>query len=227
MNSGHETESARLDAPFARSSKKAEIVHAATRRFGRDGYAATKWADIALDVGLRPNSLYHYFESKRHCLFVIMDEAIEDFHARFRRSAVDHAKPLDALQAIINNWFRLSDHEIQRNRVLAAEQGLLALERESEREEQARQAVRERLRELESEWATLLARAMDQGAIPNADPPLLTRAILGLYTSIWNWYCPAGEIALRRTAEFYVGRILEILCVGSGKIEPAVRQARN
>jgi AcrR family transcriptional regulator len=47
-------------------AKRAEILDAATDRFGRDGYEDTKWADIAADVGVGPTALYHYFESKQH-----------------------------------------------------------------------------------------------------------------------------------------------------------------
>ena len=65
------------------ASKRDEILAAATERFGRDGYEDTKWADIAADVGVGPTALYHYFESKQHCLYVIMDEAIEGFRSRF------------------------------------------------------------------------------------------------------------------------------------------------
>ena len=63
--------------------RREAILRAATERFGRDGYEHTKWADIAADVGVGPTALYHYFESKQHCLYVIMDEAIEHFRARF------------------------------------------------------------------------------------------------------------------------------------------------
>ena len=73
-------------------TKRAEILHAATERFGRDGYEDTKWADIAADVGVGPTALYHYFESKQHCLFVIMEEAIESFHSSFERIAAGAAR---------------------------------------------------------------------------------------------------------------------------------------
>ena len=194
-------------------AKRAEILDAATDRFGRDGYEDTKWADIAADVGVGPTALYHYFESKQHCLFVIMDQAIEGFHLRFDQLASEHPMHLDALGAILLDCFRLSDRDIQRNRVLVAEQGLLASQRESPREEQARQAVRERTRDLEFAWATFLARAMEQGSIPEGDPRLLTRAILGLYNSIWHWYRPNGPVALHRAGEFYIGRILAMVGV--------------
>src|SRR5436305_12949990 len=171
----------------AGGGKRGDILVAAAERFGRDGYEDTKWADIASDVGVGPTALYHYFESKQHCLFVIMDEAIERFHDRFTRLAREHPDHLGALRAILLDCFALTAHEIQRNRVLVAEQGLLASQRESPRAEQARMAVRERVRDLEFAWATFLARAMEQGAIPESDPRLLTRAILGLYNSIWHW----------------------------------------
>jgi AcrR family transcriptional regulator len=194
-------------------SKRSEILDAATDRFGRDGYEDTKWADIAADVGVGPTALYHYFESKQHCLFVIMDQAIEGFHARFEQLVAEQPSHLDALVAVLVDCFQLTDRDIQRNRVLVAEQGLLAGQRESPREEQARQAVRERVRDLEFAWATFLARAMEQGAIPEGDPRLLTRAILGLYNSVWHWYRPNGSVALDRAAVFYVARILAMVGV--------------
>ena len=193
--------------------KRAEILDAATDRFGRDGFQDTKWADIAADVGVGATALYHYFESKQHCLFVIMDQAIEGFHTRFEQLAREHPGQLDALVAILVDCFRLSERDVQRNRVLVAEQGLLASQRESPREEQARQAVRERIRDLEFAWATFLARAMEQGTIPEGDPRLLTRAILGLYNSVWHWYRPNGAVALNRATEFYVARILAMVGV--------------
>jgi AcrR family transcriptional regulator len=196
-----------------RPGRRSEILNAATDRFGRDGYEDTKWADIAADVGVGPTALYHYFESKQHCLFVIMDQAIEGFHSRFEQLAGEQPMQLNALVEILRDCFRLSERDIQRNRVLVAEQGLLASRRESPREEQARQAVRERIRDLEFAWATFLARAMESGAIPEGDPRLLTRAILGLYNSIWHWYRPNGSVALHRAAEFYIARILAMLGV--------------
>jgi AcrR family transcriptional regulator len=206
-------------------AKREEILDAATDRFGRDGYEDTKWADIAADVGVGPTALYHYFESKQHCLFVIMDQAIDGFHSRFKDLAGTHPGHLDALVSILRDCFTLSERDIQRNRVLVAEQGLLASRRESPREERARQAVRERARDLEFEWATFLARAMEQGAIPESDPTLLTRAILGLYNSIWHWYRPNGAVALHRAADFYAGRILALMGIAPDKAQSVLLAA--
>src|SRR5919199_6517408 len=203
-------------------SKRAEILAAATERFGRDGYEDTKWADIAADVGVGPTALYHYFESKQHCLYVIMDQALAGFHERFEARTGDAAAdPIDALVAVIEDTFRLSEHDVQRNRVLVAEQGLLSGRSTSPREEEARQSARARTRDLEFAWASFLALAMERGAIPKNDPRLLTRAILGLYNSIWHWYRPDGIVPLDRVADFFTGRSLALLGVVPEAAGPA------
>jgi len=194
-------------------SKRQEILAAATARFGRDGYENTKWADIAADVGVGPTALYHYFESKQHCLYEIMDEAIEDFRRRFEEITDREPDPLEALVTVLQDCFDLSELGVQRNRLLVAEQGLLGGARASPREEQARQAARARSRDLEFVWASFLASAMRQGVIPHNDPRLLARAILGLYNSIWQWFRPNGIVALRRVAEFFIDRILAMIGV--------------
>jgi TetR/AcrR family transcriptional regulator, cholesterol catabolism regulator len=203
----------------SRGTKRDEIVATATERFGRDGYEDTRWADIAADVGVGPTALYHYFESKQHCLYVIMDEAIEGFRSRFEELTAEGDDPLERLVAIIDDCFRLSEHDIQRNRVLVAEQGLLSARSGSPREEQARQVARARTRDLEFAWASFLSRAMQQGAIPKNDPRLLTRAILGLYNSIWHWYRPNGIVALNRVAEFFTDRSLAMIGAGPEALE--------
>jgi TetR/AcrR family transcriptional regulator, cholesterol catabolism regulator len=192
--------------------KRREILDAATERFGRDGYEDTKWADIAADVGVGSTALYHYFESKQHCLYLIIDQAIEDFQARLAQAAAAHpADPSAALVAAMRGCFDLSDHEVLRNRLLVAEQGLLSTRRTSPREEEAREAARARARDLEFAWATLLSDAMRSGAVPAADPRLLARAVLGAYNSIWQWYRPNGPVALNRVAEFFIDRIVAMV----------------
>jgi len=195
-------------------SRRGSIIDAATRRFGQDGYEDTQWADIAADVGVGPTALYHYFESKQHCLFVILGEAVTDFRARLDRlSGQDRrfeAQRLSALVAVLRDCFDLTEPEILRNRVLVAEQGLLANPREAPREEQARQTARMQSRDLERAWAVFLKHAMDERAIPDADPWLLARAILGLYNSVWHWYRPDGTVQLPKVASFFVARSLAL-----------------
>ncbi len=192
-------------------SKREEIQRTATAYFGENGYEATKLADVAAAVGIGSTALYHYFESKLHCLYVIMADALEFFRSEFERETSAHDDYLDALLAVLAGSYDLSDQDVMRNRVLVAEQGLVGVPRTSPREEEARTMARARIRDVEFAWATFLVRGMEQGIVPEADPRLLTRALLGLYNSIWHWYRPRGSTSLEEVKEFFLRRQLAVL----------------
>ena len=206
-------------------SKRAAILEVATELFGREGYEHSKWADVAAEVGIGSTALYHYFESKLHCLYEIMAEALEADREKFERITGEHRGDFtEALRAVLEGAFDLSEHEVLRNRLLVSEQVLVGVHRTSTREEDARQLARQRTRDLEFAWAAFLTRGMEQGAIPEADPRLLTLAILGLYNSVFHWYRPRGGLALSEVADFYVKRCLAVaglpMDAGAGAAQP-------
>src|SRR3954453_2597943 len=106
-----------------RGTKRDEILAAATERFGRDGYEDTKWADVAAAVGLGPTALYHYFESKQHCLFEILVEAADGGLAEF--ACLSQGDFPTAFPAVVRGGFERDDREVRRARVLVAEQALV------------------------------------------------------------------------------------------------------
>jgi hypothetical protein len=122
---------------------------------------------------------------------------------------------------VLEAAFDLTELEVLRNRVLVSEQSLVGLHRTSAREEEARQLARAHMRDLEFAWATFLTRGMEQGAIPQADPRLLARAILGLYNSVWHWYRPRGNLSLEEVGEFFVGRCLAVAGMPAAAAAPA------
>jgi len=189
-------------------NKRAEIVGVATMYFGENGYEDTKWADVATAVGLGPTALYHYFESKQHCLFEILLEAFEDAHEEFAR--LTEGEFVDAFPALVRGCFERDDREVCRARVLVAEQGLVRHSRPAPREEDARRRAYELVKEYEAGWRDFLAGGMASGVIPEADPDLLARAVIGIYNSVWAWYRPEGGLTLDQVADFYVPRMLEL-----------------
>jgi AcrR family transcriptional regulator len=192
-------------------SKRADILRAATAIFGRDGYEHSKWADVAAEVGIGSTALYHYFESKLHCLYVITADALEADMRDFRRITGASDDFTATLVTLLKRLYDLDELKVLRNRVLVSEQFLVGIHRESAREEEARQLARARMRDMEFAWATFLARGMEQGLIVEADPRLLTRATLGLHNSVWHWYHPRGPLALEDVGDFYVRRCLAVL----------------
>lgn len=191
-------------------SKREAILASAAAQFGRQGYEDTKWADVASDVGVGSTALYHYFESKLHCLFEIMSDTLLSFRTVFDEITGEHERFEDGLPALMHANFDLTQDAVSRCRVLVAEQGRLSQPRGSEREEEARRRARTLTRDLEMAWSNYLSRGMATGAIPEANPQLLARAILGFYNSIWHWYRPRGTLSLADVDAFFIPRMLDI-----------------
>jgi AcrR family transcriptional regulator len=191
--------------------KRDAILAFAAQRFAQEGYEDTKWADIAAAVGVGTTGLYHYFESKEHCLFAIMEQVLADHCARFERIVGLGGDFPDTLVELLYDLFDVSERDVQRNRLLVAEQSLLHTPHPSPRGEAARQAAQARRRELEFLWGAFLSRGMQQRVLADAPPRLLTRAVLGLTNGVWHWYRPRGRRSLEHVAEIYVRRTLAML----------------
>jgi AcrR family transcriptional regulator len=191
--------------------KKEQILEVAVDYFGRYGYEETKWADIAAAVDIGSTALYHYFESKQHCLFEIMAKTVGDYRQRFDRIVAEHEDWNEALVALLVDSFDLTEQQVLSQRLMVAEFGRIGVQRSLPREEAARASARAQTRDLEFAWGTFLARGMQQGLIPESDPRLLTRAILGLYNSVWHWYRPGGTLTLADVGPFFVSGQLAIL----------------
>jgi TetR/AcrR family transcriptional regulator, cholesterol catabolism regulator len=204
----------RPDGGTSSRSKREDILASAAEHFGRQGYEDTKWADIASDVGVGSTALYHYFESKLHCLFEILSDTLASFAVMFDAITESHDRFENGLVALLHSNFDLTEAQVSCCRVLVAEQGRVGQARRTVREEEARQRARELLRERDLEWSNYLARGMATGAIPEANPELLTRAVLGLYSSVWHWYHPGGALSLPQVEAFYVPRILAVVGIG-------------
>ena len=198
MNSGQEHR-----GPKGRRgrSKREEILIAATERFGRDGYEHTKWADIARDVGVGPTALYHYFESKQHCLYEIMAEAIEDFRARFARITSDEPDTARALTRGGRGLVRAgrAGHAPQPGAGRRAGPALAATARPRVRRSRARPRGRERA--TSSSRGRASCRGDARRARSRRPTPACSRTrSWGSTTASGSWYRPGGPVALARVA---------------------------
>ena len=212
---------ARTSSRAGPGAKRERIIQVAVGFFGRHGYEQTKWADVATEVDIGSTALYHYFESKEHCLLEIMDRTLVDVQERFERIVASHDDWTDALLEALVSSFDLTDEDVLKLRVLAAQHHRVATRRSAPREEAARASARSRKRDLEYAWAVFLVRGMEQGALPRNDAQLLARAVLGLYNSVWAWYRPGGKLGLQEVARFFVGRQLALL-----GLDPAMADVR-
>lgn len=173
-------------------SKRKAILRVAVDHFGSAGYEHTKWATIAHEVGIGQTALYHYFESKAHCLLTIMSTELDHSHRRFSEAVKDSVDAESALRAAVRGVYDVTASEALQARILVHHVGILETTRSTEREEEERQSAVEHSRAVEQDWISLLARGMDSGEFPRRDEEELGRLILGMVSSVWTWHRPDG-----------------------------------
>ncbi|MET7310732.1 TetR/AcrR family transcriptional regulator [Streptomyces sp. NPDC005134] len=192
-------------------SKRAAILAAAVECFGEAGFEATKWATVAERVGIGQTALYHYFESKTHCLLTIMRLELQRSHDRFVEATADAQEPVEALRAAVRAAYDVSAHEVRQMRILQNHMDLLSGSRRSKREEAERVAARQLVQVVERDWTNLLVRGMSQGAFPLRDAQLLGASVLGLIVSVWRWYRPSGPTPLSEISELIEGACVRMV----------------
>ena len=186
-------------------SKRGAILAAAIEYFGETGYETTKWSAVAKQVGIGQTALYHYFESKAHCLLTIMRLELQRSRDQFVEAIRDEKDPVEALRAVVRAAFAVSEHEILQMRILQNNMVLLAGTRASQREETERRAARELVQLVERDWTRLLTQGMSQGVFPVRDAHTLALALLGLIVSVWRWYRPSGSTPLDEVRDLIEG----------------------
>jgi AcrR family transcriptional regulator len=198
--------------PSSPRSKFDAILKAATARFGTVGYEHTKWADIAREVGIGQTALYNYFDSKAHCLYALMAITNQDSHDRFV-AVLDAAGDdrVATLRSLAEVSFSVDETAQLRRRIVVSEQGRLSVPLGPSRAEDARVLARELIRRTETLWSDFLADGMAAGAFAPTDAGLLGRAVLGLISSVWHWYRPAGPASLTDIAPFFVDRAMSLV----------------
>lgn len=177
-------------------SKRTGILAAAIDQFGKVGYEHTKWASIADEVGIGQTALYHYFESKAHCLLTIMRLELADSVERFDTATASQSDPEQALRAAITASLEATPTDALQRRILQNHMDLLATPRQSEKEEAERIRSREIVEEIEVKWTALIASGIKSGAFIDEDPRMLGRLVLPLVISVWRWYRPEGKMTL-------------------------------
>ena len=197
-------------APSARS-KRVLILRIAAEEFGRRGFDATKWATIAESAGIGGTALYHYFESKTHCLFTLMLESYEGWYARWSECLSTHDDPVDAVLSAVSASFQFSEADAIKARLLINEQGKLSTLKTTGREEKVRNEALRVSRRIEALWISYLTDAMAAKQLPDRDPRLLAHSIIGLLQSVWAWYRPSGKYTLADLDAFYSANVRAML----------------
>lgn len=192
-------------------SKRGLILSAAIESFGDDGFELTKWASVADKVGIGQTALYHYFESKVHCLLTIMSTELERSIEKFEEAIAGHDSPADELRAAVAAAYDVSPREVLQMHILQSHMDLLAKPRQSEREEAERQHARELVRGVEERWTALVERGIASGEFAPRDPVQTSRMLLAMVVSVWRWYRDGGPTTLDEIRDFVSGSAVRLV----------------
>lgn len=182
-------------------SKRAVIISTAIDRFGEEGFEHTKWATIADDVGIGQTALYHYFESKVHCLLTIMRLELSSSVERFQAATASAPDSAAALTAAVASAYEASPRDALQRRILQNHMDLLATPRPSKKEEEERLLCRSLVQEIEHNWTALVQKGIDDGVFRVDDALLTARMLLALVVGVWRWYRPGGEMTLEQITD--------------------------
>jgi AcrR family transcriptional regulator len=192
-------------------SKRALILRAAIESFGDDGFEHTKWASVADKVGIGQTALYHYFESKVHCLLTIMSSELERSAAAFATAVEGRETPTDELRAAVKAALDVGPREVLQARILQSHMDLLASPRQSKREEAERQHARELVRQVEHNWLDLVERGVASGDFADRDAFQTSHMMLAMILSVWRWYREGGALSNEDVREFTTDAVLRLV----------------
>ena len=133
LNPGSRTGSQRRPPRLKPGVKREQILDVATRYFGRYGYEETKWADVAASVDIGSTALYHYFQSKQHCLYEIMSRAVVRTRERFDQIVAANTDWRTALVELLESGFDLAPKDMHEYRVLLSQHERLEARRPASR----------------------------------------------------------------------------------------------
>jgi AcrR family transcriptional regulator len=178
--------------PDRRAERIPQILHAARTVFSRNGFAATRMEDIALEAGLSKAALYLYFPSKDDLIGVLLRHY---FAAAFNDLAALHAAP-GSLRSRLGAW---SDRRIAE---LTADAAYLAIGYEfyavAARQETVRAILRDYYARYRAELEALITVATGQGEQFALPPSELATTLVAFYeglTLLWMLDPAAVDLA--------------------------------
>jgi AcrR family transcriptional regulator len=106
---------AQVDDPELVRKRQRQIVAAALKTFGRDGYYRTTIKDIAQEAGVSQGSIYQYFADKEDVLLLALLECVDSYAREIPPAAERESDPVARLRAA----FAAYCHVVDKNKAAA------------------------------------------------------------------------------------------------------------
>ena len=198
--------------------RSGEIIEAAARVFAERGYHGATTQDIADVLRIRQASLYYYFPSKEVALEIVCTRGVEAFVDTARTIAASDERAAEKLAKLIKSHISpLLDYG-DFVKVFLTQRQFLPTE--------SRRRVGKWSRIIERIFETTIREGIRGGEFrADADPRLVTLAILGMSNAVASWYGKENA-PIERIGQEFVRLTLEGLSRDKSAKKPARQRAR-
>jgi|ERR1041384_3960207 AcrR family transcriptional regulator len=164
--------------------KRIEILRSAATAFRDRGFTATSMRAIAMQIGLTPGALYHYFGSKSDLLYFCQEYSVDRMIEKARKALRLRAAWQMKLRVIISEQMLCMLDELNGSAAHIEYHGLTRVQRE--RIVRKRDAYEGLLR-------SVIERGIRAREFAPCDPKMVAFAILGAINWTARWYRPDGS----------------------------------
>jgi len=181
--------------------KRRALLRAAAQLFNEKGYHATSLDEVARRLDVTKPTIYKYIKSKDQILFDCMRLGIEMMREAIAEAEEAGGSSRDKLRAAMAGYARIVTLDFGQCLVKVGEEHLPA---------DSKQQLRRLKAEMDQEFRKLIFAAMEEGAIRQRNPKIVTFVVAGALGWIGRWYNPAGP----ETAEQIADQCIDILMEG-------------
>ena len=183
------------------ATTREQIIHHAVKLFARDGYANTSLDDIALAVGIKKPSLYHYIRTKEDLLYEIQQVLAQEILDEVDALLVTASTPDEKVTAFFRAAFRLIARRQPEMTIFLNETQTLRARSKRWREINAKRDAYQKL------FEDVLADGIAAGAFRPLPITLTALGMLGAVTWAYRWYRSDG-LDPDAIADLYVDIVL-------------------
>ena len=161
--------------------------------FAEYGYAQTSVQQIVDAAGVTKGALYHYFKSKDDLLFTIYDRLLALQRAHLDEIVARGLDPEQTLRLVCEDVIETSIDGLADGTVFFRSQHMLSEKRQRE--------VKQRRRDYNDAFETILDRGRDAGTFRSDIPPaILIAHFFSDVHYLAQWYSPGGPLSKQQVA---------------------------
>jgi AcrR family transcriptional regulator len=192
-----------VEDPELIEKRRGQIVAAATKLFGNQGFYKTTIKDIAKLAGISPGLVYQYFREKDDVLLLVLLAVVEGYAREIPKAVVGITDPLERLVATISSYC----HVVDRYRV----ETILAYRSTKSLSPDRREAIMRQETETNELIAAAIRDAIKAGHVRKMRVDVLTYQIV---LAAHGWALKGWYFKSKMTVDEYIQETLGILLGG-------------